>query len=124
LPQRDFGKLLLESVDEALTSLGESSKQAIYFHLEKSFSIRKDEIPSEVEDFAEAIEKTFGLGARFLEILIIKCLSEKTGTVVAFDDSKDFTFTKYIALAKQGYEEKDGATTEGVIGCEEIELDL
>jgi hypothetical protein len=74
LPKRDFEKLLLEAVDEGLSSLGETSKIAIYFHLKKSFNIKKKEIPYKIEAFAKGIEKIFGLGANFLEILIMKQL--------------------------------------------------
>ena len=35
-----FNRLLLEAVDEALASLGESSKQSIYFHLEQRFRVK------------------------------------------------------------------------------------
>jgi len=45
LPERDFEKLLLEAIDDALSSLGETPKHAIYYHLEKSFNVKKQEIP-------------------------------------------------------------------------------
>jgi len=35
LAKTKFEKLLLEAVDEAFDSLGNSAKQAIYFHLER-----------------------------------------------------------------------------------------
>ncbi len=66
----DFEKLLLDSVDEGLTTIGESSKQAIYFHLEKGFDIQKQEIPRKIEDFALAVEKIFGIGAGFIPKLL------------------------------------------------------
>ena len=74
---KSFEKLLLEAVDEALASLGDSAKQAIYFHLEDKFEITKDEIPQHVEDFATGLVKIFGVGAQFLEILIMKELYER-----------------------------------------------
>jgi hypothetical protein len=40
LPQNDFSKILLSAVEESLSSLGDSSKQAIFFHLETSFKIK------------------------------------------------------------------------------------
>src|SRR3989304_7537998 len=76
---RCFEELLAEAVDEGLSSLGDSAKQAIYFHLEKTFSIEKQNIPNKFEEFTNAIEKIFGLGAKTLEIRIIKSLYEKVG---------------------------------------------
>jgi len=109
LPNRSFERLLFEAVEEALSSLVESAKQAIYFHLEKSFDVKKKEIPYKIEAFAEAIEKIFGLGASFLEILIIKKFYEKIGGVFEWNEPTDFTFTKYIATAKQSFLEKKKA---------------
>jgi len=124
LSKPDFEKLLLEAVDEGLSSLGESSKQAIYFHLKKSFSIRKREIPSKIEAFAKAIEKIFGLGANFLEILIMKRLYEKIGGVFEWHESTEFAFTEYVAVAKRNFHEKKGSkTTEELVECEEIRIE-
>lgn len=58
LHNSSFEKLLLEAVDEALSSLEDSSKQAMYFRLEKTFDIKKQDIPYKIEEFANAIEKS------------------------------------------------------------------
>lgn len=119
-----FDKLLLEAVDEGLSSLGESSKQAIYFHLAKSFSIRRTEIPLEIEEFAKAIEKIFGLGANFLETLIMKRLHEKTGGEFDWSKSK-FSFADYIMAAKRNFEETQKRKfTMELIECEEVRVGI
>lgn len=97
----DFEELLLEAVDEGLSSLGESPKQAIYFHLEKSFNVKRQEIPHKIETFASAIEKIFGSGANLIEILIMKRLYEKVGPDVKLQGSRNFTFTEYVTNIKQ-----------------------
>jgi len=43
--RKAFENLLTEAVDEGLASLGESAKQAIYFHLENKFKIAKKRHP-------------------------------------------------------------------------------
>ena len=106
MSKKDFDKLLLQAVDEGLSSIGESSKQAIYFHLEKGFKIKKHEIPYKIEDFAGAIEKIFGLGANFLEILIMKYLYKKVDRTVQLHLSRDFTFTEYVAATKRSFLKK------------------
>ena len=100
----DFERLLLEEVDEGLASIGESSKQAIYFHLEKGFSIKKQEIPCKIEAFILAVEKIFGIGANFLEALILKGLYEKTGLKGKEDSFKNLTFAETVAAIKQRLE--------------------
>jgi hypothetical protein len=98
---RSFESLLLEAVDEALSSLGDSMKQAIYFHLEEDFGISKKDIPYEIDEFAKVIEKIFGFGAKFLEIQIMKNLYEKTRNHFEYLPEQDnLKFTEYVAAAR------------------------
>jgi hypothetical protein len=101
-----FENLLLEAVDEALASLGDSAKQAIYYHLEDKFKITKNEIPNRLKDFTEGLEKIFGLGARFIEILIMKKLYEKIGKPLEWNESKELIFFDYVTAAKQSFQKK------------------
>ena len=101
----DFEKLLLEAVDEGLASIGESSKQAIYYHLEKGFNIKKQEIPHNIEAFMLAVEKIFGIGANFLETLILKRLYEKTGLKGKEDSFKNLTFAETVVEIKRMMEQ-------------------
>jgi len=92
---------LLEAIDEGLSLLGESSKQAIYFHLEKTFKMNRVDIPYRIEEFTDAIEKIFGTGAKILEIQIMRCLFKKVGyTFKHYTKQKNLTFTEYIAAVK------------------------
>jgi hypothetical protein len=107
LRDRSFKTLLLEAVDEGLSSLGDSSKEVIYFHLAKSFNINKLDIPYKIEEFADAIEKIFGLGANFLEILIMKSLYEKAGQPFEYNQEQEaLVFAEYVAAVKQGFLKK------------------
>jgi len=103
LAKKAFEELLLEAVDEALSSLGESAKQSIYFHLENRFKIAKNDIPYRLEDFHDGLEKIFGLGAHFIEILIMKSLFEKVGQPLEWNENKELLFIDYVSAAKQGY---------------------
>jgi hypothetical protein len=106
LAEKAFDKLLLEAVDEALSSLGGSVKQAIYFHLENKFKMARNEIPQHVEDFADGIEKIFGLGAQFLEILIMKKLYEKIGQPLEWSENEELVFAHYIAAARRSFKKR------------------
>ena len=79
MSQNNFKKILLDAVEESLSSLGDSPKQAILFHLESSFKIKKEHIPENITEFTKALENIFGPGAVYLEKLIIRRLYEKLG---------------------------------------------
>ncbi|MEM3706110.1 MAG: hypothetical protein QXX59_09440 [Candidatus Bathyarchaeia archaeon] len=100
---KSFEGILLEAIDEALASLGESAKQSIYFHLEEKFKISREEIPKRIGDFAEGLEKIFGIGARFLEILIMKKLYDRIGKPLEWEERKEFVFVNYVEAARESF---------------------
>jgi hypothetical protein len=96
-----FEEVLLEAIDESFSWLGESEKQAIYFFLEKRYNISKQEIPYRIEEFTEVIEEIFGLGAKLLEIRIMKNLFSKMGYSFPYLHTQEgLEFTKYIEAAR------------------------
>lgn len=100
--ERKFRTLLLEAVEESLSTLGETSKQAVYYHLQESFNIRKQEIPDKTYEFAFAIEKMFGEGAKLLEIQIMKNLHKKTdGTPKHYYSGEELSFTEYLRALQE-----------------------
>jgi len=104
LSKHSFEKLLLEAIDEGLSSLGDSAKHAIYFHLKNNYGINRRDIPSKIEEFVDAIEKIFGLGAKILEILIMKQLYQKIGHVVEHDQElENLVFTEYVATVRHTF---------------------
>ena len=109
MTNKDFQKLFLEAVDSAFSSLGESVRQSIYFHLENKFKIAKEEIPCRLEDFENGLEKIFGEGNRFLEVLIMKKLCEKMGSegnILKWDESREFMFVDYVKAAERHFSQK------------------
>ena len=122
MPKRDFEKILLEAVDEGLSSLGQSSSRAIYFHLEKSFNVKKQEIPFKIEVFADAIEKIFGLGANSIEIVIMKRLHKKTEEAFELHESTDLAFTECVNTVKRAFLEKKRAKkiAKKLVQCEQL----
>ena len=87
---------LLSAVDESLSSFGESFKQVIYFHLANTYHIKKHEIPNKINEFADAIEEIFGIGAKLIEMKIIKALYEKVDGFTYIAEKEDLIFTEYI----------------------------
>jgi hypothetical protein len=109
--RRSFDKLLLEALDESLASLGESARQAIYFHLERKFKIKKGEIPYRIEEFTEGLEKIFGFGAQFIEILVMKRLHERIGQPLEWDEEKELVFAEYVIAARRSFQKKKKDTS-------------
>ena len=100
-PDDEFNSIMLEAVDEALSFLGESAKRAIYYHLEEKFKIRREEIPIKIDDFAEAIEEIFGMGAKIIEMQIMKSLYKKIGRNFKYvPKEKDLLFTAYMKAVR------------------------
>ena len=95
-----FEEFLLEAIDEGLSVLGESAKQAVYCHLGKTFKMNRRDIPYRLEEFTDAIEGIFGAGAKILEIQIMKCLFKKVGyTFKNYPRPKDLKLTEYVTAA-------------------------
>ncbi len=97
----EFEELLLDALDQGLSVLGESSKRSIYFHLEKSYGIKRKDIPQKTEEFASAVEKIFGPGAKYIETLVSKGLREKAGLNIQEDAIKNLSFVETVAAVKK-----------------------
>lgn len=95
----DFEKLFMEAVDEGLRFLGESGRRMVFFHLERSYSIKRDDIPKKPEAFIAGLEEIFGAGASVLEKLIVKSLCSKVG--LKYEDKGEYTFADYLKDAKK-----------------------
>ena len=114
-----FEEVLQDSVDEAFSSLGESVKKSIYFHLERNFRISRQDIPFRIEAFSDALERIFGSGAKHLEILIMEKLYRKVNCSFKWDGPKwlvpELTFKQYIELLRASYEDEEKIGTFEVI---------
>jgi hypothetical protein len=101
----------MEAIDEALSSLGESVKQSIYFHIEKKF-VARNEIPENIKEFQGGLEKIFGAGANFIEILIMKNLHAKIGITITIESAdKQLEFADYVNEAKKSFLGKQSKST-------------
>jgi hypothetical protein len=103
--RRDFDRILVNAIDEALNSLGASIRQSIYFHIENKFKVARNDIPENLEEFQGGLEKIFGTGAQFIEILIMKNLHSKIGIPLKME-SKQLEFVEYVGAAKAGFLKK------------------
>jgi hypothetical protein len=94
----------MDAVDEALKVLSESGRQMLFFHLEKSYSIKRHEIPEKPEAFAAGLKKIFGAGSLVLEKLIVKNLYSQLG--LKFEDKRDYTIADFLNAQNMRNERK------------------
>jgi hypothetical protein len=94
---KDFKKVFIEAVDNGLLTLGESPRSAIYFHLERNWQLKREEIPEKVESFLEGLENIFGPGSRVVERIIVKNLYTRLG--LKFEEKRNFEFQDYVKQA-------------------------
>ena len=110
--QQNFDHLLVQAIDESLSSLGEPVKNGIYSKLMQCLDITVDEIPEHIEEFSGLIHKLFGLGASRLEMLFIKKLNQKAGIEIEMPQyewplskwiNTEMTFVEYINVIRQQF---------------------
>jgi hypothetical protein len=100
LPVKDFNSLVLESIDEALSSLGEGRKNATYNYLQEQFGIAKKEIPHNIDAFIRAAEEILGSEASRLNILILRRLYEKNHWLLRQNGFSDSDFSQQLEQAR------------------------
>ena len=96
----EFNDALVESIDETIsTLLSRQVVEALYCHLDTTYSISKAEIPYRIETVFAALEKTFGpMSSKTIGKVIAKRLYGKLG--LAFADNHDKTLQEYVEEAK------------------------
>jgi len=104
MESKRFNDALLKAIDLALHSLGKSSKQALYFHLETTFHLCGMEIPGKVEEFDRAIRLIFKGGAVYLERSILEKLCEDLG--VKFEEKYVVDFVEAISKLRSMVSER------------------
>ncbi|MGD6809173.1 MAG: hypothetical protein ACQCN3_05685 [Candidatus Bathyarchaeia archaeon] len=73
----EFTQVLHDAIGETFSSLGESPKQSIEYHLENTFNLKVNKYSQDVVAFDRALKDIFGPGAILLESLILKKLVDK-----------------------------------------------
>jgi len=92
-----FNVVIIEAVEESFSLFNNLDKEAAYLHLENAFKIKKQEIPSKIEEFSDAIEQMFGVGAKLLEIRIIEALHKRIREFMFVPKKGDVDFKEYVA---------------------------
>ena len=127
-----FEQILLQAIDEALTSSSENVKTSIYLHFEESFKVKRQDIPQKLDAFLDELERIFGPDTRHTETLFIKSLHEKIGVTCKLPEHElplckwiipEITFQEYIRLTQQNFEvAQENHMEMGVISHEHEEI--
>ena len=73
-----FNQLLLQAIDDVLTSMGSSTKNTIYLCLSNSKGISREQIPQRINDFHQTLESVLGeKGVMLIEGPILELLEAK-----------------------------------------------
>jgi hypothetical protein len=95
----NLNKALIDAVDSGLLILGENSRMAIYFHLDKTFKIKREEIALKFGEFKKALENIFGPGAEIIKAVITKELQTKLD--LDFEEKGDFELANYVDIIQE-----------------------
>jgi len=106
----NFSRIVLAAIEEGLSSLGNSPREAIFYHLEASFQLKKQDIPLNLTEFRQALEKIFGPGTLYIEKLITRRLCEKLG--LSFEDDENVNLLMCVDDAKKRLSSKGGEEDE------------
>ena len=86
------------AVDEALLVPGEIVRTAIYDRIERSYQLRREEIPEKLETFHQALQDLTGASAKVMEKLIAKSLYRRLK--LNFTQHDGWTLVDYVNHAK------------------------
>ncbi len=104
--EANFEAAVTQAVNDILAGLGENTKQAIYSHLKNAYGINKDDIPSKIEAFANAIEQTFGTVGKLIEIKIIEKLHSQFRDFRFAPKNGELDFVAYLTCLQSRLEPK------------------
>jgi hypothetical protein len=94
--KEEFKTSIAKTVDESLASFCNLDKEAVYLRLENTYHIKRQEIDSKIENFADAIEHMFGVGAKLVEIRIIAALHKRIPEFIFFPKKSEVDFKEYV----------------------------
>lgn len=95
-----FKETFHSAVDKAMLLLGESGRQAAYYHIEKTFKLKRNTWHKNPEEFAEALNKIFGpQGTQLLLKAITKEIYTELG--LSLQETKQTSFAQLVHKAEQ-----------------------
>jgi len=94
-----FRGVLLQAVDDGLLVASEIVRAVIYDRLQRTYQIRREEIPEKLELFHTALRDLLGAGCEILEKLIVKNLYRRLS--LDFSGHDGWTLLDNVDYAKK-----------------------
>jgi hypothetical protein len=95
----EMRKVLLQAVDDGLSVPGDIVKAAIYDRVEKSYRLKREEIPDQLEAFHRALEDLLGDSTKVVERLISRSLYNRLE--LPFAPHENWTLLDYVNHANK-----------------------
>ena len=94
-----FDNTLLVTIDDLLTEIfNENTLRKIYGTMEKVYSLKKEEIPSNIQLFERSLKDMIGSGHTIIEDLLLEKLYSMNG--LNYEYKKDYELSDYIIELK------------------------
>jgi alanine-alpha-ketoisovalerate/valine-pyruvate aminotransferase len=97
--EASFQEVFMSALDRAMLLLGDSGREATYYHIEKTFRLKRNMWHKNPEAFTEALKQIFGAqGSRLLLNAIAKELMAQLNLKI---QEKTVSLPELIRLAEQ-----------------------
>jgi len=91
-------RAVLDAVDHGLLALGSVVRETIYWRIEESHQVKREEIPEKLDSFHKALQQLLGRGAGVISYLIAKNLYTRLD--LKFTQHENWTLVDYVHNAK------------------------
>lgn len=89
---------LFQAIDQGLAVPGEIVRATIYEPVERSYQLKREDIPDKLESFHLALQDLLGAGAKVMEELIAKNLYRQPG--LNFAEHANWSMVDYVNYAR------------------------
>jgi hypothetical protein len=103
----EFNRLLLDVIEETMSCLGELPTKTILFYLDKKYNLPMQDVPSHLEEYSCALERMLGVGARILELRMLRQLCSKVQSPTRSFDSSNDSFANFVFAVKSSFLKND-----------------
>ena len=94
-----FERLLMEAIEEALSSFGEGVKEVVLFYCIHRHGVGRGEIPSRLHEFTRCLEEIFSYASKVVELRVASTLYAKLG--LEFVEREGWRLVDYVEEARR-----------------------
>lgn len=103
--QLDAGEdLVMRMLEDGLNSLGENVGKVILHHIEERYSLKRDQMPRNLDIFTEALREIFGEGSLTIERIIVRTIGQNTGMPI--DEAETASLPEAVECLRRRWQPK------------------